>query len=89
MVRRHLAGRLHAFRARAPKRLHRLPRGEVQEVQRLSLVGGEREVAFDHQALGNGRIAGEAELRGDLAFVHLSVAREGSLLAVQGDAPCR
>ena len=50
MVRRHLRGRRYPFRARAPNRLHRLPGRQVEEVHRLPLVGGKREVALDHQA---------------------------------------
>ena len=42
------------------------------------LVGGEREVALDHQALGDRRPAGEPELGGDRALVHLPAARTAS-----------
>ena len=52
------------------------------QVQRLALVGGEREVALDHHALGDRRVAGEAELGRDGALVHLAAARERRLLAV-------
>ena len=52
MVRRHLAGRLHARRRCARcERLDGLARREVHEVERLALVLGEREVALDHQRL--------------------------------------
>ena len=75
------------LRRRAPARARsacdRLPGRQVEEVQGLALVGGEREVALDHQALGDRRVAGEAELGGDLALVHLAAARERRLLAVQ------
>ena len=54
-------------------------------MERLPLVRGEREVTFDHQALGDRRIARETELCRHRAFVHLTVARERSLLAVQRD----
>ena len=43
----------------------------------------ERDVARDHQRLGDRGIAGEAELGGDRALVHLPVARERRLLLVQ------
>ena len=72
-MRRHLAGRRDPGGVRRFERLHRLARGEVHQVQRLTLVCGEREVSLDHQRLGDGRIAGEAELRGDLALVHLTL----------------
>ena len=56
-------------------------------MDRLPLVRRERKVALDHQALGDGWIARESELRGDLSLVHLSAARERRLLAVHRDAP--
>ena len=52
-------------------------------MQRPPLVAGEREVALDHHALGDRRVAGEAELGRDRALVHLPVARERRLLAVE------
>jgi hypothetical protein len=58
-------------------------------MQRLLLVGGESEVALDHQALRDGRVAGEAELRGHRPFVHLPAARERRLLAMQRDPAAR
>ena len=82
-MRRDLAGRAQAFGLRAASSSTDSLRGEVHEVQRLVLVRGEREVARDHQRLGDRRIAGEAELGGDRALVHLPVARERRLLLVQ------
>jgi hypothetical protein len=73
-MRRHLCGRSDTLVSGAAQCLHRLPRGQVQQVERLALVGGERKIALDHQALGNRRVAGEPELGGHLAFVHLPVA---------------
>jgi hypothetical protein len=87
VVRRHLATRLHARRAGAPQLVHGLPRREVQQMDRLALVGGEHEVAPHHDALGDRRIPAEAELRRDEAFVHLSPAGKRRLLAVDGDPP--
>ena len=74
MVRSHLRSRLHAVSAGTAQRLHRLPGREVEQVERLPLVRGEREVTFDHQALRDRRIARETELCGHLTFVHLAVA---------------
>ena len=59
---------------RTPERLHRLPRRQVQQVERPLLVRGEREVALDHRALGDRRVAGEPELGRDGALVHLAAA---------------
>ena len=86
MVRRHLGRRFHPTRLRLRERLDRLPRGEVEQVQRLPLVRGERQVALDHQALGHRGIAGEAELGRNPALVHLTAPRERRLLAVQRQA---
>ena len=83
MVRRHLGAAGHAGLAGAPQCSHGLGRREVQQVQGVSLVGGEREVALDHHGLGHRGIAGEAELGGDGALVHVAVARQRRLLAVQ------
>jgi len=52
-------------------------------MKRLPLVGREREVALDHHALGDRRVAGEAELGRDGALVHLAAAGERRLLAVE------
>ena len=52
-----------------------------------ALVRGERQVALDHQALGDRGPAGQPELRGDAALVHLAAAREGRFLTVQGERP--
>ena len=73
MVRGHLRRRDHSLCARAPDGLHRFPGGEVEQMQGLPLVGRKREVAFDHQTLGDRRIAGESELGRDRAFVHLAL----------------
>ena len=67
----------------------RLARGEVQQVERPRLVAGEREVARDHDALGHGRVAAEAELGRDEALVHVAAARERRLLAVNRHRPRR
>jgi hypothetical protein len=58
-------------------------------MERLPLVRRQREIALDHQALGNRRIAGEAELRRDGALVHLARTRKRRLLAVEREAPSR
>ena len=87
VVRRRLAGRLHARRERLPQLVDRLARGQVEQVNRLPLVRGEREVAADHHALGHRRVTGEAELGRDRALVHLAAAGERRLLAVDGDPP--
>src|SRR5205085_12225959 len=84
---RHLGGRLDAGGLRGLERLDRLARREVEQVDGLALVGGEREVALDHQALGDRRIAAEAELRRDLSLVHVAAARERRLLAVEREPP--
>ena len=88
-MRRRLSARADAGLARAPQRGDRLGRRQVQQVYRLLLVRGEGEVALDHDRLGDGRVAGEAELRRDAAFVHVSAARERLLLAVQRERPAR
>jgi hypothetical protein len=54
-------------------------------VDGLRLVAGEREVAFDHQALRDGRIRAEAELGRDVALVHVPAPRQRWFLAVEGD----
>ncbi len=87
MVRRHLAARADACVARTPQRRDRLGGGEVQEVQRLVLVPGEREIALDHHRLGDRRVAREAELGRDGALVHVAAVREALLLAVQREQP--
>ena len=74
MVRRDFRRCLDAFGPGASEGLHRLPGGQVEQVERLPLVGRQCKVALDHQALGHGRVAGESELRRDLALVHLTVA---------------
>ena len=51
------------------------------------LVRGEREVARDHHALGDRRVAGEPELGRDGALVHVAAARQRRLLAVQRERP--
>ncbi len=56
-------------------------------MKRPRLVAGEREVARDHDALGDGRVAAEAELGRDDALVHVAAARERRLLAVHRDRP--
>ena len=61
----------------------------MEQVDGLFLVGGEGEVAADHDALRDGRIADEAELRRDDALVHLTRVRERGLLAVNRDAAAR
>ncbi len=86
-MRRRLAGRLHARRERLPQLVDRLARRQVEQVDRLPLVPGEREVAPDHHALGHRRVTGESERSRDLALVHLAVAGERRLLAVDGDPP--
>ena len=58
-------------------------------MQRLALVRGQRQVSLDHQALGHRRVAGKAELGGDRALVHLPLARESRLLAVDGEPATR
>ena len=76
--------------AGAPELGDGLRRGEVQQVERPRLVAGEREVAPDHDALGHGRVAAEAELGRDEALVHVAAARERRLFAVNGHRPpCR
>ena len=89
MVWGHLAGGHHSGRLRPRERLDRLARREVQQVQRLALVRGQRQVSLDHQALGHRRVAGKAELGGDRALVHLPLARESRLLAVDGEPATR
>ena len=86
-MRRYLARRGNPGLLRAAQRLHRFPRGEMQQMQRPLFVCGKCEIALDHDALRDGWITGEAELRGDGPFVHLSVAGERRLLAVNGDVP--
>ena len=83
MVRRHLGRRRDAVRLRRLERGDRLPRREVEQMHGLALVGGERQVALHHQALGHGRIAGEAELGRDGALVHVPAAGQRRLLAVE------
>ena len=88
MVRRHLAGRLRRPCRCARRSASTDSRAErCMQVERLTLVRREREVALDHQRLGDRGVAGEAELGGDRAFVHVAVARERRLLAVQREAP--
>ena len=89
VVRRHLGRRRDTVGACAAQGLHRLPRRQVQQVQRLSLVRSEREVALHHQALGDRRVAREAELSRHFAFVHLTFARQRRLLAVEREPPLR
>ncbi len=89
MVRRHLAARAHAVLARATQRGDRLGRRQVQQMERLVLERGEREVALDHHRLGDGRIRGEAELGRDRALVHVAAARQRLLLAVERERPAR
>ena len=45
--------------------------GDVEQVERAALVRGERQVALDHEALGDGRVAGEPDFSRDRALVHL------------------
>ena len=87
VVRRRLAGRLHARRERLPQLVDRLARRQVEQVDRLPLVRGEREVASDHHALGHRRVTGEPERSRDLTLVHLTAAGERRLFAVDGDPP--
>ena len=89
VVRRHLGGRLDPARVRRAQRVDRLPRGEVHQVQRPLLVAREREVALDHRALGDRRVRREAELGADGALVHLAVAGERRLLAVERELAAR
>src|SRR5215211_5254218 len=49
------------------------------------LIRGEREIALDHQALGDGGIPAEPELRRDRTLVDMAAARERRLLAMSGD----
>src|ERR671923_260420 len=65
--------------------LDRLPRRQVQQVDRLLLVRGERQIASDHDAFGDGRIAAEPELGRDEPLVHVARPRERGLLAVHRD----
>ncbi len=83
MVRRHFCSRRDAGGAGAAKRGHGFRRRKMEQMDGLSFVGGEREVAFDHHRLRDRRVAGEAELGGDRAFVHMPVVRQRPLLAVQ------
>ncbi len=54
-------------------------------MQRPLLVGRERQVAADHDALGHGGVAAEPDLGGDAPLVDVAAARERRLLAVDGD----
>ena len=83
MMRAGLRAHAHPRLARAADGVDRRPRGQVLQVHRPALVGGEREVALDHQALGDGRPAREAELRRHGALVHLAAAGQGRLLAME------
>ena len=86
-MRRHLRRRLDAGGPGPPKLVDGLAGREVEQMERPRLVAGEREVAGDHHALPDGGVAAEAELRGDDALVDMAPAREGRLLAVDGDRP--
>ena len=83
MVRRDLGGDFDLRRARGAHCVDRLAGGEMEDVQRPALVRGERQVTRDHHALGDRRVAGEAELGGDVALVHLTALGERRLLAVE------
>ena len=87
MVRRHLTGRADTGAARAAQVVDRLARREVHEVHLLAGVGGEVDVAGDHQALAERRPAADPELGRDRARVRVPAARERLLLAVDGDRP--
>src|SRR5207302_9615667 len=89
VVRRHLARRREPGSLSTREGGHRLPRREVKQVERSAFVGGEREVALDHQALGYRGIAAEAQLGRDGSFVDLTAPRERRLLAVQRERPAR
>ena len=89
MVRRRLAAGRDARLAGAPERGDRLGRREMLDVNRLALVGGEREVPLDVDRLRHRWVAGEAELRGDDAFVDVAAVREGRLFAVEREQPAR
>ena len=58
-------------------------------MERLLLIRREREVASDHDALGDRGIAAEAELGRDGALVHVTSARQRRILAVERDRATR
>jgi hypothetical protein len=62
-----------------------LPRREVHQVHVLPGLGGEVDVARDHQALAERRPAAEPELGRDLPGVRMAATRQRRLLAVHGD----
>jgi hypothetical protein len=87
VVRSDLGRRRDTLRLRGAEGIHRLARREMQQVQRLLLVGRERQVALDHHALGHRGVPGEPELGRDRSFVHLPAAGERRLLAVEREPP--
>ena len=86
-MRRRLGGHPRAGHLGAAQMLDRLAGGQVHQVHGLAGVGGEIDVARDHQALAERGPAAEPELGRDLAGVGVAATRQRLLLAVHGDHP--
>ena len=86
VMRRHLGGRRDLALEGDVERDDRLAGRQVHEVDGTALRRGEREVALDHDALGERRIRPDAELGRHLPLVRVPSARELGVLAVQGEA---
>jgi hypothetical protein len=83
VVRRGLAGDLHAALLGRRDDLHRLGAGQVLDVDAPALVAGQRAVARDHGRLAHAGDPGDAEQRADLALVHGPAPAERRVLLVQ------
>ena len=85
VVRRRLGGDRQALGLGAADEVHAARGAEVQEVHRHTGEADQLDVAEQHQLLGQGRPAGQAEAAAARALVHHRALRERADLAVLGE----